>query len=117
MVNTAILANTDISAAGGALVIDNQITIANTTYTVTNNDVGKVLRFTSTANVTVTIPTLATGFNCLWRQVGAGQLTFVAGSGATLRSYGATTKSAGQYAEGVIAVDTSNEIYISGNMV
>lgn len=92
-------------------------TVSGATYTVQATDLGKVLRFTSGAAVTVTLPgSLGAGFNCLWRQAGAGQLTFTPAAGQTMRSFGAATQSAGQYAEGALAVDASNEWYLSGTL-
>ena len=100
-----------------AVNLDLFTTVSGATYTVQATDLGKVLRFTSGAAVTVTLPgSLGAGFNCLWRQAGAGQLTFTPAAGQTMRSFGAATQSAGQYAEGALAVDASNDWYLSGTL-
>lgn len=83
-------------------------TVTAATYTVLATDNAKVIRFTSATAVTVTLPnSLPAGFNALWRQVGAGQLTFVAASGGTLNNRQNHTKSAGQKAEGAVSVDSN----------
>lgn len=94
------------------------VTVSGTTYTIGAGDLGKVLRFTSATAVTVTIPAaFAVGFNLIWRQVGAGQITFAPVGGVTMRSFGNATKSAGQYAEGALAVDTTDVWFLSGTTV
>lgn len=111
------------AAVGGevALQSDVFVTISGTTHTLDPADNGKVHRFTSSSAVVVTLPnSLPAGFNLVWRQVGAGQLTFTAASGATRRNRNGHTKSSGQYAEGALAVDsnsggTSAVFYLSGD--
>lgn len=68
-----------------------------------------VLHSTATSAINITLPAgLTTEISIPWRQFGAGQLTFVAGSGVTLVSRGSVFKSAGQYAGGVVtAIDSS----------
>ncbi|URI15922.1 hypothetical protein [Brevundimonas albigilva] len=99
------------AAVGGpvALRTDTTVTISGTTHTLDEADNGKVHRFTSSTAVTITMPnSLSEGWNAIWRQVGAGQLTFSTGSGATRRNRLGHTKSAGQYAEGALAVDSNS---------
>lgn len=73
--------------------------IATTSYTVAATDNGLVLQFTAGTAVTVTVPnSLAADFNCLATQMGAGQVTFTAGSGATQHQRSGLSKTAGQYA-------------------
>lgn len=63
---------------------------------------GRLIKFTQAC--TVTIPsTLPADFSCGWSQEGAGVITFVAGAGETLESFGGLLASAGQFAIGGIA--------------
>jgi hypothetical protein len=93
-----------------------------TSYTLVAGDAtDTVLHFTTATAVTVTLPqdsaaTISQEVPIAWRQYGAGQLTFVAGTGATLLSRGGATKSAGQYAEGVITKVTANTWLLSGDI-
>lgn len=62
-------------------------TIAGTTYTLLLTDMGNLLRFTSASAVSVTCPAdLPEGFNVIIKQGGAGSVTLVAASGATLEN-------------------------------
>ena len=81
-----------------------------------------VLHVTSATAVTITLPSdasVAIGQEVAipWRQYGAGQITFVAGSGATVRSYGSVFKSAGLDAEGVVTKVAANTWLVSGSLV
>lgn len=90
---------------------------AGTSITLADTDNNKVVRCTASSAVTITVPsTLAAGFSCMVIQAGAGQVTFAAGSGATLNSFGNLLKTAGQYAPAsIIRVDAG--IYnLSGNL-
>ena len=89
-----------------------------TSITLADADNNKVIRCTAATAVTITVPsTLVAGFSCMVIQAGAGQVTFAAGSGATLNSFGNLLKTAGQHAPAsFIRVD--NGIYnLSGNLV
>src|SRR4029077_4001421 len=75
-----------------------------TAYVLEASDNGNILGFNNAAAITVTIPaTLPRGFNCLIAQIGAGQVTFAAGAGATIRQRQSFSKTAGQYALASIA--------------
>lgn len=70
-----------------------------TTYTVASTDAGKVIDHANASAIAVTLPAdAAVGFCCTYVQAGAGQITFSADTGATLRNRQAHSKSAGQYA-------------------
>ena len=70
-----------------------------TTYTIATSDLGKIIECKNAAAITVTLPnSLPQGFNFNVAQTGAGQITFSAASGATLRNFDSFTKTAGQYA-------------------
>lgn len=106
--------------AGTTFLDDNFKTITDTTYTVVADDLGKVLRFTSSSAVTVTLPGgLDAGFNCLWRQIGAGKITFalaVTNPTQNLRNVDGYSKSSGQYAEGSLSLDSvTTDWFLSGS--
>jgi len=93
-----------------------------TTYTVQTSDNGKVVELSNAASITVTVPnSLPAGFNCLFTQVAAGQVTLAAGSGATQRQRSGLTKTAGQWAIVSMYVranvgGTSAEYILAGDM-
>jgi hypothetical protein len=68
-----------------------------TTYTLASTDTGKTVTLNNASAITVTLPnSLSTGFTCECIQLGAGQVTFSAASGATLNNRQSFTKIAGQ---------------------
>lgn len=73
-----------------------------TTYTVTADDDGKLLRFTAATTVVCTIPVLTSGFNIGWLQGGAGELQFTADTSAKINNRQSHTKSAGIHGVGSI---------------
>lgn len=52
-----------------------------------------------------------------WRQFGAGQITFAAGTNATVVSRGGAFRSAGQYAEGVVTKVAPSTWLVSGDLI
>jgi hypothetical protein len=91
-------------------------------YTLVNADsYGVILHSSAGSAVTITLPSDATAngipqeVQIPWRQYGAGQITFAAGSGATLISRGSRFKSAGQYAEGTVTKVDVNTWLIAGD--
>lgn len=69
-----------------------------TTYTLLSTDSLKIVSISNASAITVTLPsTLSAGFNCIVGQEGAGQITFAAGSGATVHSPGDALKTALRY--------------------
>ncbi len=62
-------------------------------------DCGNTIHFTSGSGITVTMPNNITALQCTitFIQEGAGQITFAAGSGATIHNRSSFTKSAGQW--------------------
>lgn len=71
-----------------------------TTYTFQASDSGKAVTLTNASAITATIPnSLPKGWNVLVIQGGAGQVTFAAGSGATLNNRSGHTKAAGIHAQ------------------
>jgi len=91
-------------------------------YTLVAADaVDMVLHVTASTAVTITLPSdasvsIAQEVAIPWRQYGAGQVTFAAGSGATLISRGSVVNAAGQYAEGVATKVDVNTWLVSGDL-
>lgn len=76
-----------------------------TTYTVLSSDAGKVIDHSNAGAITVTLPNnMPVGWSCTYIQSGAGQVTFSAASGATLRNRQSHSKIAGQWGEVVLIV-------------
>ena len=74
-------------------------------YTLQQQDTGRILHFTSSTATTITIPlNLQIGSRFEGKQLGTGQLSFVTGSGVTIRTAATeNTKTAEQYS--VFAID------------
>ncbi len=72
--------------------INNQ---SGSTYTLTATDNGKIISCTNA--ITITVPALTSGFNCLIVQRGTGQVTLVA-NGSSINNRYNFTKTAGQHA-------------------
>lgn len=111
--SSSTAATCDLSAAGRALIASGAskdlVLSTNfqtgTSYTILAADSGKLVDYTNSSAITVTLPaTFAVGFNCDWLQGGAGQITFAAASGGTLVNRQSHTKSYGQYAGGSLLV-------------
>lgn len=95
-------------------VVDN----AATSITLADTDNNKIVRCTAATAVTITVPsTLAAGFSCMVIQSGAGQVTFAAGSGATLNSFGNLLKTSGQHAPSSLIRIGAGIYNLSGNLV
>lgn len=109
-VSTATQTALDLKAS----ISDVLNTQTGTTYTLQASDNGKVVELGNAAAITLTIPVLTAGFNCLVRQTAAGVPTFTA-SGTTLRNRQSHTKLAGQWAEASISYRTTTEVVISGD--
>lgn len=80
-----------------------------------------VLHTTAASGFTITLPqdsavSIAQEIPIPWRQYGAGQITFAAGTGATLVSRGGATKSAGQYAGGSLTKVAANVWLLEGDI-
>jgi hypothetical protein len=84
--------------------------ISATAYTVVSGDLGKRKRTTNASAVTVTLPkTMEQGFSFLLCQSGTGQAGFAVASGATLRSRTGYSKTAAQWSEVSLTVDTNSD--------
>jgi hypothetical protein len=94
-------------------------TVTGTSYTLTAADENAVLLFTNSSAITVTLPAdadaaYALGGGTEFHQEGTGQIAFVAGSGATLQSYGGLVQTAGQYAVAGIRKTSANTFKLAG---
>ena len=74
--------------------------VSGTTDTAAVTDCGTTIHFTSGSAITATLPNNITTLQCTitYLQEGAGQITFAAASGATIRNFHSYTKTAGQWA-------------------
>lgn len=98
----------------GASAINAQV---GTTYTLQASDNGKVVRLTNASPITVICPAgLTIAFACLLIQGGAGQVAVVAGSGATLGSFGNLTHLAGQNAMATVVAPVANAFVLGGQL-
>lgn len=92
-----------------------------TTYTVVTSDTGKVIDHSNAGAITTTLPNnMPVGWCCTYVQAGAGQVTFSAASGATLRNRQSHTKIAGQWGMVVLEVransgGSSSEYVLGGD--
>lgn len=87
-------------------------------YTISQADSEKIIEINSASAVNVTIP--VGSFNAsnqvMVAQYGAGQVTFVAGAGMTLRSAGGKLKLTSQYSAAAILFISPTEAYIFGDI-
>ena len=87
-------------------------------YTLVAGDNNKLIEMNvATANnVTINNSIFSAGNQILVSQYGAGQVTFVAGSGVTLRSASGKLKLTGQYSMATIVAISASEFYIAGDL-
>ncbi len=91
-------------------------TQSGTTYTLAATDNGKIISFTSNSAVTITVPALTIGFNCLIVQRGTGQVTLVNGSGGTVNNRYNFNKTAGRHAIMSLVSVEAGQFISSGDM-
>ena len=123
---TVTLSNTDISGLGTAATSASTdfspaffttVSDATTARTLSSSDNGKVIVFSSSSNIDVTIPdTLTSGFSCTVVQSGSGQITVAASGTATVAGYGGNLSTAGQYASLNIIPTGSNAYLVEGEL-
>lgn len=89
-----------------------------TTYTPTAGDAGDVVTLNNAAAITCTInnSVFSAGDRADFIQLGAGQVTFAAGAGFTLRSFGSRLKLSGQYSGATIYFLSSSEGVLVGDI-
>ena len=86
-----------------------------TSYTLTAADNGKVITLSNSSAITLTVPSLFPGFNCLIIQLGAGQVTLATQS-TTISNRNSHTKTAGQHAILTLVAITNDAFISSGDM-
>ncbi len=90
--------------------------VALTTDTLLSGDKNNVVRYTSSAAVSVSVPNVLTASQRIdVIQDGTGQVTFTAGSGVTLTGTG--TKTAAQYAGATILCVAAGQYRLIGNIL
>ena len=92
-----------------------------TTYTLVAGDVNKLVTASNASAITVTVPPSVYSANDVInvQQIGAGQVTFAAGSGVTITSTGATAaapKLRAQYSSASVICSASNTFTIVGDI-
>ena len=105
--------------AGGGIAGFNAQT--GTTYTLVAGDVNKLVTANNASAITITVPPSVYSANDVInvQQIGAGQVTFAAGSGVTITSNGATSaapKIRAQYSACSIICSASNTFTIIGDI-
>jgi len=87
-------------------------------YTLVSGDNNKLIEMNvgTANNVTINNSVFSAGNQILVSQYGAGQVTFVAGAGVTLRSPSGKLKLTGQYSLATIVAISATEFYISGDL-
>lgn len=104
----------DINGASKDLTLDRKTA----SYTLVASDNNKLIEMNvaSANNVTINNSIFTAGNQILVSQYGAGQVTFVAGAGVTLRSPSGKLKLTGQYSLATIIAISATEFYISGDL-
>ena len=92
-----------------------------TTYTTVLADDGKLITCLNASAISVTIPPNSSvaygiGTQLNFAQLGAGQVTLVAGAGVTLNSAGAKLKLSAQYAVATCVKTDTNTWFVVGNL-
>lgn len=90
-------------------------------YTLLLTDASKLVGISNAGSVNLTIPpnssvAFPVGTQILLRQVGAGQITIVAGAGVTINSRGAAFKLAGQWAYATLIKVATDTWDVSGDV-
>ena len=106
-------------AAGGGIAGFNAQT--GTTYTLVSGDLNKLVTASNASAITITVPPSVYSANDVInvQQIGAGQVTFAAGSGVTITSNGATSaapKIRAQYSACSVICSASNTFTIVGDI-
>jgi hypothetical protein len=114
----ALLSSNSSTIDFNGVGVQNFIPIVNvqtgTTYTIQASDNGKIVTLNNSSAITVTYPSsLATGFNCMIVQLGAGQVT-VSPSGVTLQNADSHTKLLKQLAYASLIEHAANTVLFVG---
>ena len=114
-----VLLAAELDAVATAMIAINAQT--GTTYTTVLSDDGKLITCSNAASISVTIAPNSSvaygiGTQLNFAQLGAGQVTLVAGAGVTLNSEGSKLKLKGQYAVGTCVKTDTNTWFVVGNL-
>jgi len=95
--------------------------VSSTSHTLALSDAHKFIQFDNGSAIAVTIPTNASvafsiGTQILFSQHGAGQVTFAAAGGVTVRAAGGKLKTTAQYSMGSLIKIAADEWYITGDL-
>jgi hypothetical protein len=107
--------NTSTSTISGFAANLYAPTLVSNAYTLQTSDNGKILTFNNATNVTLNVPSLFTGFNCMIIQLGAGQVVFTQSS-TTITNRSSFNKTAGTNAIATIVGVTSTSFIVAGDM-
>ena len=97
------------------------VTEAGTTKTFALTDIGSYIVTTNASTVTITVPpnssvAFPVGSEIVVFQSGAGQVTFAAGGGVTIRSKDSNLKLTGQYSSGTLKKIATDEWHLIGDL-
>jgi len=93
------------------------ITITASSYTLSAADHGKILDFTSSSAVSVTVPaSLSMGFQVSISQAGTGQITFTGSGGMAVNNRWGGSTTSGRWAKAGIEVRAANSSVLSGDV-
>lgn len=115
----SIQAAIDASIASGAQPRTKRTNVEyDASRTLDTTDLGKLVRMNvgTACNVTINNTIFSAGDTLEVEQTGAGQVSFVAGSGVTIRSYLSLAKLAGQYAGATLWWESASVVHIVGNL-
>lgn len=112
-----------VSVEGNPIVLEQQAINAQTetTYTLAASDCGKLVSLSNASAITLTLPqdsdaTIPIGTYVDLYQLGAGQVTVAAGTGATLRVSGLTAKARAQYSRFAVQKVSANTWSLMGDL-
>lgn len=112
-----------VSIEGNPIVLEQQAINAQTgtTYTLAAGDCGKLVTLSNGSAITLTVPqdsdaTIPVGTYIDVMQLGAGQVTVAAGTGATLRISGATAKARAQFSRLAVQKISANTWSLMGDL-
>ena len=108
-VNGSLIANVALSGAVGS-------EITSTSYTLSTDDRGKTLLFSSSATQGITCSSgLDVGYNTTFIQLGSGQLELSASVGSSILNRQSHTKTAGLYAAASVVIISANTYLFAGD--
>ncbi len=108
-------ANTATSTIAGFAANLYAPTLTSSAYTLQASDNGKILTFNNATAVTLNVPSLFTGFNCMIIQLGAGQVVFTQSS-TTITNRSSFNKTAGTNAIATLVGISASSFIVAGDM-